>query len=368
MKQFLGAAALAAAAGLALPAIAAAHPSVYTTTANVIKAGTTDQIESQTRYVVTNHGFTAVLRETNKLNATSATAAQKQAGVIGYNLIPGGWRAGKAFADVMAVGGTGVQVHATCLSPALSTEAVIKSWQGTDAFYNYIPFQAASAGFEDDPATWLPKLTAASFDVTKLGNAASAKAECEKVAGNEYVAADTIQTTIAALAAGPVAEAVKPLNEELTTLKAANETLTTEVADLKKTVFATNPLQSQVTTLTAQLTTANTEITTLKAAATPLKLTLSKVATSGITAALTGAPSSKVAITVSLTAAQANKAGLKSTTVATQNVTLAANGTGTATLTLSAKTKKALKSFKGQVTAQAVSADRFVTAKGKFGS
>lgn len=358
----LGVAALAALTTLAVPAVASAHPSVYLTSANVIKTGTTNEIEPQTRYVVSNHGFTIVLRETNSLNANSPAAADKVRGVVGYNLIPSGWRAGKPFADVMAVGGTGAQAHATCLTPALQSEAAIKSWQDADAFYNYVPFQAASAGLEDDPARWLPTLTAAGFDTSKLGDAAAAEAECEKVAGAVYVAADAVQTNSASLSSG----VTKALEDKIKALETANAGLTTEVAELKKTVFATSPLQSQVTALTQQLATATTENAGLKAAAKPLTLTLSKVSTSGITAAIAGPPSSKGNVVVSLTAAQAKKLKLKSRTVAKGAFTAGADGNATATLKLTSAAKKALKAFKGNVTAEATSADRFATAKGKF--
>lgn len=362
MKQSLGIAALVATGALAIPAAAIAHPSVYPTTANTAVAvpnttPTQYTLEAQTRYVVTNHGFTIVLRETNRLNATSAAAADKVKGVVGYNLIPSNWRnqAGQTFASVMAVGGTGAQAHATCLTPALETEAAIKSWQDADAFYNYVPFQATAAGLEDDPARWLPTLTAAGFDTSRLGTAAAAEAECEKVAGAEYVAADTVQTTSAALAEG----LTKPLDAQVTTLTTTNAALTNEVEELKKTVFATSPLQSQVNALTAQLATAT-------AAAKPLTLTLSKASTAGVDFTIAGPPSSKGNVVVSLTAAQAKKLKLKSTTIAKGTFTAAANGNATASLKLTAAAKKALKKFTGTVTAEATSADRFATAKRKF--
>jgi hypothetical protein len=47
-------------------------------------------------------------------------------------------------------------------------------------------------------------------------------------------------------------------------------------------------------------------------------------------------------------------------------VTLGTDGTGSAKLTLSSAAKKALKSYTGSVAAEAKSADRYDTAKGKF--
>ena len=73
MKPQLGAAALAAVAALAIPAVAGAHPSVYTASANVVKANSDPvELETQTRYLVNNHGFPILFRESNGLNSGSA--------------------------------------------------------------------------------------------------------------------------------------------------------------------------------------------------------------------------------------------------------------------------------------------------------
>ena len=101
----------------------------------------------QTRYVVANHGFTYVLRESN---------GDLGGGVFDYKAIPTALRAGKDWAWLVANGTTGAQAHAQCELPALETEAAIRSWQGDDPFYGYVPFQKGSAGLEDDPATWIP--------------------------------------------------------------------------------------------------------------------------------------------------------------------------------------------------------------------
>ena len=73
MKRILGAAALAAAAALAVPAVAFAHPSVYQSTA---KTGAGARRTESARYVVTNHGYSYVLKESNGL--TDARARRQE--------------------------------------------------------------------------------------------------------------------------------------------------------------------------------------------------------------------------------------------------------------------------------------------------
>jgi hypothetical protein len=324
---------LTTAAVLALPATAFAHGSVYQSTAKV-GATRTDE----TRYVITNHGFTYVLTEDNGLTGVK--------GMVAYNLIPSAWRTGKTKTEILTAGGTGAQPHATCTGvPALESEATILSWQGADPFYNYIPFQSAAAGLEDDPATWLPKLTAAGFDTSKLGDAATAKAECEKVPGAVYVRADKTATTTASLAAGTV----EPLEEEITALKATNST----------TVGQNAALTIQVATLTTDLTAAKTQIAGLMLSARPMTLALS-----GATATVSGPPLRAVTVTLSVSAAEAKKLKLKSTVIGKQTATTSAAGTATITV----KPIKAVRSLKRslKVTAGAVSGDRFASAKSTF--
>jgi hypothetical protein len=385
MKPQLGAAALAAVAALAVPALASAHPSVYATSANVVVPNSDPvTLEPQTRYLVNNHGFPILFRESNGLDSGSA-GDLKLRGVIGYNLIPGAWRTGKTYAETMAVGGSTVQAHATCMTAALMDEAMIKSWQEGDAFYNYIPFQAAPAGLEDDPATWLPRLTAAGFDVSKLGDPVTAEAECKRRdAGATYFPADAVQTTSASLASGTIAHEVEPLQDQIAdlegerdALRATNVTLTADLAKAKADgatqVNANGALSSQVAALTADLGNARAELSAAKsrvtALETPLKVTLdsAKVKT-GAAVTVSGLPSQAVAVTLSLKESTARKAKLSSSRIGKASATTGADGSVKVTVKLNKKAAKALKSLKGSlaVTAEATAGDRFATSSGKL--
>ena len=104
--------------------------------------------------MVANHGFTYVLREDNE---------------TGWTEITGACSTTRCF---RARTGRRSRIGTTCAtrapptprrtrparSPQLETEAAIRSWQGTDPFYAYVPFQKGRAGLEDDPATWIPEV------------------------------------------------------------------------------------------------------------------------------------------------------------------------------------------------------------------
>ena len=156
----LGVALATLAATLALPAFASAHTSVYQDIGKLVPDPPPSPIDyadldDQTRYVVANHGYTYVLRETNTLT---------DQGMVDYKRAPGAWRSqpGVTTTDLFNEAGTGAQAHHTCQTGALTTVAAIESWQEVSAagkpepFYQYVPFQKASAGLGDDPSHWIP--------------------------------------------------------------------------------------------------------------------------------------------------------------------------------------------------------------------
>jgi hypothetical protein len=341
MKRPLGLAALAAGTALVLPAAAQAHPSVYASKANIVVNGA---LQEQTRYVVSNHGFTMVLRETN--NVSGANQALKTQGVVGYNLIPNPWRTGKPFAELMTTGGSDAQAHATCLTPALQSEAAIKSWQDADAFYNYVPFQTSSAGLEDDPARWLPTLTGAGFDTNRLTSAAAAEAECEKVAGAEYVPADAVQTTAASLADGTVKEATAPLNTQVSTLQSQ-----------------VTQLQNQVTTLQAAAAAAQVNPGAKTVRAFTLKLSAKKFAQA--VAMVTGEPNTAVTVKATLASKVAKKLKI-ARTISSKSLTLDGSGAALVDLGLTKKAAKAVDKHKPalKITVEAAAGATKKTARG----
>src|SRR5688500_15896320 len=215
------AALVVAVASLAVPASAWAHGSVYTDIAQIDTdpAPGTFMLADQTRHVVTSHGFTFVLRETNG-------AADK--GMIDYSRLPGDYRASLPPAEVLSAGDTAAQPHATCRGAAvLTTDAAIRGWQEADPFYNYVPFQKTSAGLEDDPALWIQDikaLTGNSVDLSQVSDdPAQAVTElttlCSGLAGT-FTPADETQTSTASLNSGYAHLLTEPLDAEILSLSA----------------------------------------------------------------------------------------------------------------------------------------------------
>ncbi len=234
LKQFRRAAVAVAVAALVAPAAAAAHGSVFTVTAKTVVGpvpATAGGLVDQTQYVVTNHGYTYVLRESNG-------ASDK--GMINFKVLPSAYRnqAGFTKARLLSEGDTGAQPHATCRNvPQLESLAAILAWQGTDPFYNYVPFQSTSAGLEDAASSWIPVVLAQTG--VNLATVTDFAAACASIAGT-YVPADTTQTTSASLNAGQVSDALAPfqaqvasLQGDVGTLEGENTTLTARIATLE---------------------------------------------------------------------------------------------------------------------------------------
>ena len=134
--------------------------------------------------------------------------------------LPGAYRGQPGFTKtrLLAEGDTGAQAHATCSGvPALASESAILGWQGTDPFYTYVPFQATTAGLEDDPAMWLDDVKALTgVTLTPSTNLTTA---CWGLGGT-LVPADATQSTNAAFNSGALEHATAPLDEEIVKLKA----------------------------------------------------------------------------------------------------------------------------------------------------
>jgi hypothetical protein len=352
MKSIRLAGALTVAAALAVPAVASAHPSVYKDTARVLTdPNDPATITDQTRYVVTNHGFTMVLRETNGL------AAPK--GVLTYSKLPSAYRKTIEFSQWQTEGGTGAQVHATCQVPALETEDAIKGWQGADPFYNYVPFQKDAAGFEDDPATWIDdvrQLTSDAVDLRTLNDAAAAEAACEALPGataTSYTPADEIQTTASALASGTVEHATAPLTAQIATLtKAVTD------ADAAKAA-----LQTALDAAKAELVKLATPI---KAALPSAKLKAGSLAKTGTSVTVTGPAGAPVRVELAISEGQARKLKLKSSVLGSAKATLGADGAAKISLKAKKSARKALRKLKRSVAIEVtvISGDRFTTSGG----
>ncbi|HTE58801.1 MAG TPA: hypothetical protein VK631_00520, partial [Solirubrobacteraceae bacterium] len=254
---------------------------------------------TQTQYVVTNHGFTFVLGETNGLAGTK--------GMINFRKLPSAYRNTVPFSTWRTEGGTGAQPHATCEVAALESEDAIKAWQDADPFYNYVPFQKTAAGLEDYPERWIPVVKARTgVDLaTETDPAAACLAE-----GGTYRQADTTVTTTASLNSGFLEHETAPLTAALTDANNAKAALQTLLDG------------------------ARAEVVRLAAALAPMKVALptariadSKLAKNGTTVTVTGPVGKAVAVKLAIGESKARKLKLPSSTLARGKAKLGSNGT-----------------------------------------
>ena len=344
-------AAAAAVAALAAPSAALAHPSVYVTSTPVLSTampaplcsatGNTGPYTAaaylatcvtQTRYVFTNHGNTYLLRESN---------GKTTGGAISYAHRPGGATGLAAASDFNIFASapqgptTGAQPHATCDVPALTTPTVIRSWQGTDPFFAYVPFQATAVGFDDSAASWLGVVQAATgVDLASLADTDAAReAACEALPGAtaaSYVPADATQSTLASWSSGQVHVAVEPLEEEIAELTDARDALNEERSALIEQLASEHAL---ATSLQSQYDGAMAHIRTLQLALRALRITLPSalpsvdaIARSGIAPTIAGPAGKTVVARLLIAASKARKLGLKSRVLASKSVVLDATG------------------------------------------
>jgi hypothetical protein len=306
-------------------------------------------LTDQQQYVVTNHGFTYVLRETNNLTTN---------GMVNYKVLPSAYRnqAGFTKTRLLAEGDTGAQPHATCRGvAALDDEAAVLAWQGTDPFYNYVPFQKTSAGLEDDPALWLAAIkNRTGLDLAAVTDVAAACAGL----GGTYRAADATMTTTTSLASGTIEEATVPLEAKIGELEAAAASQTTVLAG-SQTRAAT--AENEVKRLLA----LNTE---LKLALPVTKVRGAQFVKSGMNATISGPPLRALTVRVTVGELDAKKLRLKSRLVASRTLTTGADGNASLQLKAVAASAKALKKLSRNVAfeVEALSGDRFSRVTGKL--
>jgi hypothetical protein len=360
--------AVVAVAALVVPASASAHPSVYTGEA-VIDTNPAEGVFApapQTRHMVTNHGNTVVLRETNGESAD---------GVISYALVPGDHpaRGTAAALDPPPTGGdTGAQPHATCRPSAgpqpvdaLWTDDAIMSWQGEDPFYGYIPFQKARAKLDDTPisddpevADWIDDVqTLTGVDLSTVSDDPAVAAtqlsdRCSDI-GGEFIPADETQTTAASLAAGQV----EPLEEEITALKAD---LAAAQAAAVAAEQARAAAQAAGDAARAQLASVMPGLTPLAVTMPSAQLAARRLARNGTTLAVTGPPLQSVTVRLTVAKSRVKKLGLDSRVLVSKTVALAADGTAQVALKPKGAVGKVLKKMRNNVsvTAEALSNDR----------
>lgn len=358
IKTLTIAGAITLAAAAAVPSFAAAHGAVYETDALVVDAGAPSGFSTQTRYVVANHGYVYVLRETN---------GRTSRGMLNYPKAPGALRQTPGydiFTNTVPVSAdTGAQPHATCDVPSLNAGAAKRAWQDADPFYAYVPFQQRSAGLEDDPDRWIPVVKETTgIDLRAVGDSDAARQTACGSIGGTYYPADEIQSSNASFNSGLIADTKAPLEASISTLQA--RLATSEAA--KATAEGAATANAARATAAEQRATAAEAKLAAAPIAKPLAATLSKrtltprgLASSGLRVAVTGPAGQKVTVRVTVSAAQAKQRKLPSTTLGARRVTVGANGSATVTVKPSAavgRTLRAIRTGRVPVTVELVAA------------
>jgi hypothetical protein len=304
------AAGVLAALALALPASAAAVPTVTSVDGKLDAGGATfltdptgASLTTQARYVVSADGYAAGFAETNGVTGS---------GVIDYAVLPTDYRAPMTAADKLAypAAQTDVQPHATCSGvAALSDGATILAWQGREPAYNYVPWQKTSAGLGDDPAKWIPVVrTATRVD---LSTATDLRRACTDLGGT-YNAADTASSIADAL----IANALVPLQRQIATLQGQVATLTRARAASDRAAATARDAQRLAEAAYQALFTKPIELT----------LAAKRFAPASGVALVTGSPTDPVTVTLELTRKKARKLRLADPVLAEATGVIGENG------------------------------------------
>ena len=265
-------------------------------------------LTDQTRHVVTNHGFTAVFRETNGLGAPK--------GVLTFSRLPNPYRGTIPFSQRVAEGGTGAQVHATCQVAALESEDAVKAWQGEDPFYAYVPFQTRGRRLRGRPGdAGSPSWRRAPASTSR--RCPTRRRPAQALPGGVYTPADEVQTTTAALNAGYLEHETAPLTAEIASLKTAATVAAGALAALQG---AFDAAQAEIARLTAATAPMRVALPTASPAARSL-------ADRGTMVTVTRPAGARVAVELTVTARRARRLGMRSPLLGRADATIGAGGT-----------------------------------------
>jgi hypothetical protein len=305
---------------LAGPASAAAVPSVTSVVARTGDPGVTFLTDpagagltaTQTRYVLSLDGYALGFREGNAVTG---------GGVLDYSALPAEYRAPMTAEQKLAypAAQTDLQAHATCSGVASLNNAAILAWQTagrSDPSYGYVPWQKASAGLGDDPATWIAVVRAATG--VDLATAPDSAAACARLGGT-YHAADTSTPVAAAL----VAAATAPLEARVASLQRENAALARAKDASDRAAAAARAAQAAAREAQRAAEAAYQSIFTR-----PIALTLAakRFAPGNGVALITGSATDPVTITVEVTRRQRRALGLPSRVIAEVQGEIGAEG------------------------------------------
>jgi hypothetical protein len=320
---------------LALPAGASAVPGVYSVVAKTGDPGVTfltdptggDLTTTETQSTVVANGYAVGFSEDNGVTG---------GGVINYKLLPSEYRAPMSPEQKRTYGPaqTDLQAHATCSGVVELGGPTILAWQGQDPYYDYVPWQKASAGLGDDPATWVPAVkTATGVDLAALSTVQQFTDACTGL-GGIYHAADGST----AIADKLISAAVAPFEKKVAGLEEKVATLTKAKADVDKSLATEKDLRKAAETAYQEQYNRAVDVT--------LAAKRSTSAT-GVAVLVTGSINDPVTLTLELTKKRAKALGIRDRVLAEKTVFINAQGAAIATLKPTRADAKKLAKGKG---------------------
>jgi len=310
---------------------------------------------NQDQTIVSSDGYAIGFRETNGVGPGG--------GILNLKELPSGYRKPMSSLQKLEFAGaqTSIQLHATCSGVAAlsNPENILKAWHveersDKDPFYDYIPWQASSAGLGDEPSLWIPvvkELTG--VDLSALSSEEEFKAACTGKGGT-YHKADTASNVTTAVVADAVEAATTPLNAQITDLTSQIAGFTGQVAALGSQVDAITGEKNALAATNASLSASNAALQAQAAqhpAAIdrPLRVTLAgrKLSVKETFVMVTGTAGETAKLEVQVSAAAAKALHLKSRTIASTTKKLDDQGAGLALLGVAKATRKALAKVRG---------------------
>lgn len=278
-------------------------------------------LPTQQYYVIAEHGYAPLLKETN---------GSDEGGVLNLKRLPGTYRAGATGAQWLsfAIAQTDVQAHPVCEGVAElqnPTNILAANEDPTQPFWNYVPFTKTSAGIADTPDQWTDVLatvfTAHALDLATTNTAAEFRTACETGLGGIYRegdAAGAASVIYSAALTDAITAAVAPKDVEIAAKNTEISTKNARITELEG-------LNATLTTAKAAAEKALADAQTALAAERnrPITLTLSakRFDHDHAIALVTGSNGVAVTVKLEVTKAVAKALGVKSTILGTAKAT-----------------------------------------------
>ncbi len=318
------------------------------TSSNVAAATTTNGRTNEVRYMIAQHGFPLILKESN---------ADTTDGMISYASYPSAIRTGKTMVQKLSAwpdAVTGVQPHAQCSVASLNDPNVIAQWQASesDPFYGYIPFQKDAVGIDDDPADWIAIVKAASgVDLATISTAAAAQTACTGIGGT-YIPADlpaSGSVNVIGAVAGGAANGVLTGWAKATVDAATAAAIAPKDASIATLTKEKADLMGVNTALDAAKKAAETALADEKDRDVNVTRGSNVLDTTEVYAMVTGDAGAKVTVKLTVTFATKRKLGLASTTLGAVNTKFDAEGAKLVTIPLSRTVRNKIAASRGDV-------------------